>query len=75
MDDFVNVLIPSTPNPTTGWLIVVPTSDLIEIDINVESAIRYIISGGLISGTYKELNSRLSPAKKEGGENGADQLK
>lgn len=43
----VNVFIPSTPNPTAGFLVLVPKTDAIEIDITVEEAIKLVVSGGI----------------------------
>lgn len=43
----LNIFVPSTPNPTTGYYIVLPESDVIPLDISVEDAFRMIISGGL----------------------------
>jgi uncharacterized membrane protein len=47
-DKMVNVFIPTTPNPTSGFLIFVPKKDVIEMDMTVEEAIKFIISGGLV---------------------------
>ena len=47
-DEMVNVFIPTTPNPTSGFLIFVPRKDVIEMDMTVEEAIKFIISGGLV---------------------------
>ena len=44
----VNVFIPTTPNPTSGFLIFVPKKDVIELDMGVEQAIKFIVSGGLV---------------------------
>lgn len=46
--DLVYVFIPTTPNPTSGWLSIVKKSDLIYLDIKIEDAIKLIISGGLV---------------------------
>lgn len=43
------VFIPTTPNPTSGFIIMVPQSDIIELDINVEDGFKYIISMGVIT--------------------------
>lgn len=43
-----SVFIPTTPNATTGFLIMVPSEDIIPLDIGVDEAIRLIISGGII---------------------------
>ena len=44
----VNVFLPTTPNPTSGYLLLVPREDLRELDIAVEEAIKLIVSGGSI---------------------------
>lgn len=46
--DMLNVFIPTTPNPTSGFLIFVPKKDVIELDMTVEEAIKFIVSGGLV---------------------------
>lgn len=45
----LNVFIPTTPNPTSGFLIFVPKSEVIEVDMSVEEAIKFIISGGIVN--------------------------
>ncbi|MBS0615495.1 MAG: DUF502 domain-containing protein [Verrucomicrobia bacterium] len=45
----VTVLIPTTPNPTTGFLLMYPMEDLIPIDMRPEQAIKYIVSCGMIT--------------------------
>ncbi len=47
-EDSVCVFIVSTPNPTTGFIVFVPRSQLIDIDISVEEALKIVISGGII---------------------------
>lgn len=42
------VFIPTTPNPTSGFLIYVPESELVEINMPVEQAIKLVVSGGLL---------------------------
>ncbi len=44
----VNVFLPTTPNPTSGWLVLVPESDVYELEIPVEDGIKYIVSGGVV---------------------------
>lgn len=48
-EPMLNVFIPTTPNPTSGFLIFVPKSEVIEMDISVEEAIKFIISGGIVN--------------------------
>jgi uncharacterized membrane protein len=40
--------LPTTPNPTSGYLLFVPKADVIELTISVEEALKLIISGGSI---------------------------
>lgn len=45
----VNVFLPTTPNPTSGFLLLVPEKELITLDMSVEDGIKMIISGGVIT--------------------------
>lgn len=47
--NLVTVLIPTTPNPTSGFLLMYPKEDLIFIDMKPEDAIKYIVSCGMIT--------------------------
>lgn len=47
-EDLVSVLVPTTPNPTTGFLLMYKRDDLIFIDMRPEDAIKYIVSCGVI---------------------------
>lgn len=42
----VNVFIPTTPNPTSGYLVLAPRESLIELEMSVEEGMRLVISGG-----------------------------
>ncbi|SDX41219.1 DUF502 domain-containing protein [Roseicitreum antarcticum] len=44
----VSVFLPTTPNPTSGFLLFVPISDVIVLDMNIEDAAKLIISAGLV---------------------------
>ena len=46
--DMVSVFVPTTPNPTSGFLLFFPTSDVQILDMNVEDAAKLIISAGLV---------------------------
>ena len=43
-----SVFLPTTPNPTSGFLLFVPTKDVIELDMSVEEAAKLVISAGLV---------------------------
>ena len=45
----VNVFVPTTPNPTSGFLLMVPKEDLIYLDMNFEDASKFIMSAGSIN--------------------------
>ena len=47
-EDLVSVFIPTTPNPTSGFLIYVPESDVKKLDTTVEEAFRMIVSLGVV---------------------------
>ncbi len=47
-EKMLNVFIPTTPNPTSGFLIFVPKEDCIELDMSVEEGLKFVISGGLV---------------------------
>ncbi len=47
--EVVNVFVPSTPNPTTGFLIVVPKSQIVGVDLTVEEGVKLVVSGGIIA--------------------------
>ena len=48
-EDVVNVFLPTTPNPTSGFLLFVPRKDLIILDMGVEEAIKMIVSAGIVT--------------------------
>ena len=45
----VNIFLPTTPNPTSGFLLFVPREDVITLDMSVEEAIKMVISGGIVT--------------------------
>lgn len=47
--DYVSVYVPTTPNPTSGFFLMMPRSDVIELDISVDDALKYIISMGVVA--------------------------
>lgn len=47
-EELISVLIPTTPNPTTGYLLMYKKADLIPVDMKPEEAIKYIVSCGVI---------------------------
>jgi uncharacterized membrane protein len=47
-EDFVLVFLPTTPNPTSGYLLLVPREQAIDLDMTVEEGVRMVISGGIL---------------------------
>ena len=46
--DVVSIFLPTTPNPTSGFLLFVPKTDVTELDMTIEEALKLVISGGAI---------------------------
>jgi uncharacterized membrane protein len=47
--DYVSLYVPTTPNPTSGFFLMVPRADTIELDMTVDTALKYIVSMGVVS--------------------------
>tara|TARA_B100000989_G_scaffold255060_1_gene203843 strand:+ start:830 stop:1444 length:615 start_codon:yes stop_codon:yes gene_type:complete len=45
-EDIINVFVPTTPNPTSGFLLMIPKKDLIYLDVSFEQASKFIVSAG-----------------------------
>jgi uncharacterized membrane protein len=50
-DDFVSVYVPTTPNPTSGFFLMLPRADVIELKMSVDEALTYVISMGSVAPT------------------------
>ncbi len=48
-DDLVNIFVPTTPNPTSGFLLFVPEKDVIHLDMTVEEGIKLVVSAGIVT--------------------------
>jgi uncharacterized membrane protein len=57
--EHVNVFLPTTPNPTSGFFMIVPRADIIELDMGVEEALKHIVSMGSVA----PLKNSVIPAK------------
>ena len=47
--DFVSIYVPTTPNPTGGYFVMVPRESIRELDMSVDEALKYIISMGVVA--------------------------
>ena len=61
-EDCLNVYVPTTPNPTSGFFLIMKKSEVIELDISVDEALKYIISMGVVN-----LDDKSSPSNSKGG--------
>ncbi len=52
-DDYVSVYVPTTPNPTSGFFLMLPRSDVIELQMSVDQALTYVISMGAVPPTIR----------------------
>ena len=48
-DDTVNVFLPTTPNPTSGYLLFIPKRELVLLGMTVEEGIKMVVSGGIVT--------------------------
>lgn len=48
LDDLLLVFVPTTPNPTSGFLLLVPRTEAVDLPISVEEGVRMVISGGIL---------------------------
>ncbi len=59
----VSVFVPTTPNPTSGFLLFFPKDDVIELDMSIEEAAKLVISAGLVYPNGKEPGQNGSKSK------------
>ena len=53
INEVVNLFVPTTPNPTSGFFIMASKNEIIELDINVDDALKMVISGGVVVPPWK----------------------
>ena len=62
-DEVVNIFVPTTPNPTSGFLLFVPRTDLVILDMTIEEGIKMVVSGGIVTPPDRRPEEeRLRPA-------------
>ncbi len=47
--DYISVYVPTTPNPTSGFFLMMPRADAVELDMSVDEALKYIVSMGVVA--------------------------
>jgi len=61
--DYISIYVPTTPNPTSGFFLMVPRKDTIELDMSVDEALKYIVSMGVVAPEQTSKKAKLEPAK------------
>lgn len=72
-EDTINVFVPTTPNPTSGYLLFVPKKELIYLDMSVEEGVKLVVSAGIITppdravqkAAAKKMAAKKAPVKKK----------
>lgn len=64
--DYLSIYVPTTPNPTSGFFLMVPRNDVIELDMSVDAALKYIISMGVVAPEPAKDKSIVAHARKQG---------
>ena len=72
-EELLSIYIPTTPIPSSGFLVIVPTSQVITTDISVEDAMSVVVSGGILMNRVFERAG--SVFEENGGESGAESAK
>lgn len=58
-EHLVNVFVPTTPNPTSGFLLMIPKQEVIPMQMSVGDGMKTIISGGAVTPPFEDLNNGL----------------
>jgi len=59
----VSVFVPTTPNPTSGFLLFFPKTDIVELEMSIEDAAKLVISAGLVYPPTKESSAKVTSSK------------
>ena len=71
-ENIVTVFVPTTPNPTSGFLMLYNAKELVYLDMSVEEAFKYIISCGVIMTPFKEISPEEGSRRRDLQEEFAD---
>jgi uncharacterized membrane protein len=61
--DYVSLYVPTTPNPTSGFFLMVPRAETIELDMSVDEALKYIVSMGVVTPEHFDKSAIIDPKK------------
>ncbi|NBT42594.1 MAG: DUF502 domain-containing protein [Alphaproteobacteria bacterium] len=71
----MNVFIPTTPNPTSGFLLFCPEEDLVYLEMSVEDAVKLVVSGGIVTPPAPTASGKTEAKKTASGKNSAPSKK
>jgi uncharacterized membrane protein len=57
--DYISLYVPTTPNPTSGFFLMVPREQTIELDMSVDEALKYIVSMGVVAPEHVNKKTKL----------------
>ena len=61
----VSVFVPTTPNPTSGFLLFFPKADIVELEMSIEDAAKLVISAGLVYPPTKKTTPKITSRKSQ----------
>lgn len=61
--EYVSVYVPTTPNPTSGFFLMMPRADVLELKMSVDEALKYVISMGVVAPGSSPVPARPLPAR------------
>jgi uncharacterized membrane protein len=56
--EFYHLFVPTTPNPTSGYMIIIPKDDAVDSDLTIEEGLKAVISGGLLANEINAIPPR-----------------
>jgi len=59
--DYVSVYVPTTPNPTSGFFLMVPRADVVALAMSVDEALKYVISMGVVVPSARVVHETAAP--------------
>ena len=61
--EMLTVFVPTTPNPTSGFIIMVPKTDVVEMEMSVDDALKMVISLGMVEPQWPVVDQKVAPEK------------
>lgn len=62
VEQVVNLFVPTTPNPTSGFFIIAPLQDIVEMEMSVDDALKMVISGGVVVPKWQNAHPKIPGA-------------